>query len=66
MSFFFGELYFDCAHKWQDFESKPFPQGTKEFRMFFYLLVTNKTKLPFKSSPCALRKQAGNDAAGRE
>lgn len=38
----------------------------QEFRVFIYLLVTNKTKLPVKNSPCALCKQAGDDAAGRE
>lgn len=66
MSFPFWELSFDSAHKWQDSESKLFPQGTKEFRVFVYVLVTNKTKLTFKNSSCALWKQAGSDAAGGE
>lgn len=39
---------------------------SQEFRVFIYLLVTNKTKLPVKNRPCALCKQAGDDAAGRE
>lgn len=63
---FFGELYVDYAHTWKDFESKLFPQGSKRFRVFVYLFVANKTKSPFKNSPCALCKQAGNDAAGGE
>lgn len=48
------------------FESKRFPQGTKEFRVLVYFLIANKTKLPFKNSPGALCRQAGSDAAGGE
>lgn len=48
------EFNFGSAHKWKGSEPKLFPQGTSEFRVFVYGLITNKTTSTFKNSPCAL------------